>query len=54
MPPVWLIVRLVLIGTTINAPIEGWRKAFLRPFLMFWAHILLHIGFNIWPSVKVQ
>lgn len=51
MPFVFVVLRLCLLGTKINEPITGWRRAFLRPFLMFWSHILLHIGFNIWPAV---
>ena len=51
MPFVFVVLRICLLGTTINEPIVGWRKAFIRPFMMYWAHVLLHIGFNIWPSL---
>ena len=52
MPFVWVVVMLVTWGLKANEPITGWRKALIRPFLKFWAHVLLHIGFNYWPSVK--
>lgn len=52
MPFVWVVVVLVTWGLKANGPITGWRKALIRPFLKFWAHILLRIGFNYWPSVK--
>lgn len=51
MPFVWLVVRLVTLGINTNDPIVGWRRAIIRPFLRFWARILLHIGFNFWPRL---
>ena len=52
MPFVWCVVVLLTWGVKANQPMMGWRKAVIRPFLKFWARILLHIGFNYWPSVK--
>ena len=52
LPFVWLVVRLVMLGVAMNEPVEGWRRAIMVPFLKFWARVLLHIGFNFWPSVK--
>ncbi|KAK9901224.1 hypothetical protein WJX75_001079 [Coccomyxa subellipsoidea] len=51
MPFVFVVLRLCLLGTTVNEPLVGWRRAFVRAFLMYWSHILLHIGFNIWPRI---
>lgn len=54
MPFVWCVVMLLTWGVKANQPMLGWRKAIIRPFLKFWSRILLHIGFNYWPSVKGQ
>ena len=52
LPLVWAVISLVMLGTSPNEPLVGWRKAFIRPFLRFWARVLLHIGFNLWPRVR--
>lgn len=52
MPPVWAVVVLLTWGVKRNQPMTGWRRALIRPFLLTWARILMHIGFNYWPSVK--
>ena len=52
LPMVWAVVRLIMLGVAMNEPVEGWRRALMVPFLKFWARVLLHIGFNLWPSVK--
>lgn len=50
MPFVWCVVMVITWGIKRNEPIVGWRKAFIRPFLKFWAHMCLRIGFNYWPN----
>ena len=52
MPFVWCVVVLLAWGVQRNEPMLGLRKAIIRPFLKFWCHVLLHIGFNYWPSLK--
>lgn len=52
LPLVWVVISLVILGVGPNDPVLGWRKAIIRPFLKFWARVLLHIGFNFWPRVK--
>ena len=52
MPFVWCVVVVLTWGVKANQPMTGWRKACIRPFLKTWSGILLHIGFNYWPSIK--
>ena len=52
MPFVWCVVVTLAWGVRRNEPMLGLRKAIIRPFLKFWCHILLTIGFNYWPSLK--
>ncbi len=52
MPFVWCVVVTLAWGAQRNEPMLGLRKAIIRPFLKFWSHILLTIGFNYWPSIR--
>jgi hypothetical protein len=48
VPPVWLAMSLLTAGTRLNAPLQPWRAALLRPLLRFWADALMRIGFGFW------
>jgi hypothetical protein len=51
LPLAWAVTGVVTAGVKPNEPVSGWRRAIIRPWLKFWARVLLHIGFNFWPSV---
>ncbi|KAK9828960.1 hypothetical protein WJX72_003052 [[Myrmecia] bisecta] len=53
LPFVWLVVRLLTVNTPLNQPLAPWRNNLLRPFVKFWAGVLVRIGFNFYaPRVK--
>ena len=52
LPIVMLFTRLVLAGQAFNEPLPRWKASFIRPFLKFWAELLLLLGLNFWHRVK--
>ena len=45
---VWSITKLIILGSPINEPLSPTRSRIMRPFLSFWADILIRIGFSFW------
>ena len=45
---VWGITKLMILGSPINQPLSPARSKMMRPFLSFWADILMRLGFSFW------
>lgn len=45
---VWSITKLMILGSPINQPLSPARSRMMRPFLSFWADILMRLGFSFW------
>ena len=52
LPIVILVTHLVVAGQAFNEPLPRWKARFIRPFLRFWAELLLLLGLNFWHRVK--
>ena len=52
LPPVMITTHLVVAGQPHNQPLSSAKARFLRPFLRFWARLLMVLGLNFYHSVK--
>ena len=52
LPCVLGAVHVCVADHPYNEPLSGAKAAFLRPFLRFWAKVLMVVGLNFYHSVK--